>query len=139
MPNRVNKLLLTKSCLDFEKSLFLKFLFARIEKTRVALYKASKFEKQGLNSVMSESVRTIRCLYTEPEKNSGLRNIVNGAFSSSLLSIEDMNESEIDSIMSLIPEAAFQRIAIGTPCVNKEGKVFSVVGVFNTACENNNL
>ena len=88
---------------------------------------------------MSESVRTIRCLYTEPEKNSGLRNIVNGAFSSSLLGIEDMNESEIDSIMSLIPEAAFQRIAIGTPCVNKEGKVFSVVGVFNTACENNNL
>ena len=48
-----------------------------------------------------------------------------------LLGLEDMNESEIDSLMSLIPEAAFQRIAIGTPCVNKEGKIFSVVGVFS--------
>ena len=43
---------------------------------------------------------------------------------------------EIDSIMSLIPEAAFKRMAIGTPCKNKEGKVFSVVGVLNTEKEN---
>lgn len=42
-----------------------------------------------------------------------------------------MSEHEIDSIMSLIHEASFQRISIGTPCVNKEGKVFNVVGLFS--------
>ena len=39
--------------------------------------------------------------------------------------------------MSLIPEASFQRLAIGTPCKNKEGKIFSVLGVFNSSLENN--
>lgn len=53
------------------------------------------------------------------------------------MAIQDMSEIEIDSVMSLIPEAAFKRMAIGTPCVNKEGKVFSVVGVLNTDQENN--
>jgi len=40
-----------------------------------------------------------------------------------------MNEDQIDAIMSLIPEASFQRIAIGTPCINKDGKTFNVVGM----------
>ena len=38
--------------------------------------------------------------------------------------------------MSLIPEAAFKRMAIGTPCVNNKGKVFSVVGVMDSRMEN---
>ena len=32
--------------------------------------------------------------------------------------------------MSLISEAGFQKLAIGAPCVNTEGKVFSVLGIY---------
>lgn len=123
--------------LDFRESLFLKFLFNRLEKSRKALYKSTLAEDHGLNSVICESMQTIRVLYTEPDKNTNLRKIVNSAFVSALMAIQDLSESEIDSIMSLIPEAAFKRMAIGTPCVNKEGKVFSVVGVMNSSVENN--
>ena len=49
-----------------------------------------------------------------------------------------MSESQIESIMSLVHECAFQRLAIGTPCINKSGKVFNVVGVFRTEQETNN-
>ena len=58
-------------------------------------------------------MRTIRCLYTEVGKNEELRGIVNEAFVAALMGIESLTEAEIDAIMSLIPEAAFQRIAIG--------------------------
>ena len=81
-------------------------------------------------------MRTIRILYTEPEKNIKLRKIVNSTFTSSLFAIQDLSEGEIDAVMTLIPEAAFARMAIGSTCVNKEGKVFSVVGVFKTEHEN---
>ena len=94
-------------------------------------------EDHGMNSVISESIRTIRTLYTEPDKNTNLRKIVNDAFINALMLIQDLSEVEIDSIMSLIPEAAFKRMAIGTPCVNKEGKVFSVVGVMSSNQEHN--
>lgn len=138
-PNQVYKLLLRESCLDLSKSLFLKFLFNRLEKSRRALYKASLSEKPGINSVVHETMRTIRTLFTEADKNASLRKIVNAAFTDALLGIQDLSESAIDSVMSLIPEAAFQRMAIGTPCVNKEGKVFNVVGVFRTEEESNSL
>ena len=63
--------------LDFSESLFLKFLFNRLEKSRKALYKSSSKEDHGLNSVICESIRTIRVLYTHPDKNTSLRKIVN--------------------------------------------------------------
>ena len=46
------------------------------------------------------------------------------------MGIEDASEADIDSMMSLIQEASFQRVAIGTPCINKSGKIFTVLGVF---------
>lgn len=77
-PNQVFKLLLKDSCcLDLSKSLFLKFLFNRLEKSRRALYKASLTEKPGVNSVVHETMRTIRTLFTEADKNTSLRKIVN--------------------------------------------------------------
>ena len=45
------------------------------------------------------------------------------------------NEAQIDALMSLIPEAAFQRMAIGTPCMNKDGKLFTVLGVYAENCD----
>ena len=50
-----------------------------------------------------------------------------------------MNEDQIDAVMSLIPEASFQRIAVGTPCINKDGKAFNVVGMMYTAEANNKI
>ena len=84
-----------------------------------------------MSSVIEESIRTIRTVFTEPDKNQSLRKIVSTAikkaFSSNIL--KDFNEAQIDAIMSLIPEAGFQRLAIGTHCINKDGKLFSVLGV----------
>ena len=119
------------SCLDFGESLFLKFFFRRIEKNRKALYEGNEDQYLGLSSVIEESIRTIRILFTEPEKNQGLRKIVNiaikKAFSTNIQ--KEFNEAQIDAIMSLIPEAGFQRLAIGTHCINKDGKLFSVLGL----------
>lgn len=42
--------------------------------------------------------------------------------------IETMTETEIDTIMTLIPEAQFERMAAGTPCLDKNGKRFIVMG-----------
>ena len=86
--------------------------------------------------MIQESVRTIRTLYTEGVKNSGLRKILNLSFIANIEVIQDRNEPEIEAIMSLIPEASFQRLAIGTPCRNKDGKIFSVLGVFKSKLEN---
>ena len=136
-PNRVARLLLKNSALSIEKSPFLKFLFSRLENSRLALFKASKAEKPGLNSVLNEVVRTVRVLFTASDRNEGLRKIIFEALTDSLLQIEDMSEGQIEAIMSLVPEAAFQRMAIGTPCINKEGKVFNVVGVIHSNQKNN--
>ena len=67
----------------------------------------------GLNSVVQETMRTIRCLYTDVDKNAELRKIVNEAFVNSLIGLDNLTEAQTDSVMSMIPEAAFQRIAIG--------------------------
>ena len=81
--------------------------------------------------MIEESIRTIRIVFTEPEKNQSLRKIVciaiKKAFSTNIQ--EEFNEAQIDAIMSLIPEASFQRLAIGTHCINKDGKMFSVLGL----------
>ena len=63
---------------------------------------------------------------------------MNKVFTDSLMSIEMMDETEIESVMSLIPEASFKRISVGVPCQNKEGKIFSVVGIFNPNESNHN-
>ena len=83
----VSKLLSKPSALDFSKSIFLKFLFNRLEKSRRALYKLNHEEKFGINSVVHESIRTIRTLYTEPDKNEALRKYVNKAFTVALVNI----------------------------------------------------
>ena len=64
-------------------------------------------DKPGVNSVIAETVRTVRTLYTEGRKNNALRKIVNGAFVENLFGINDASEGEIDSIMSFIPETSF--------------------------------
>ena len=43
--------------------------------------------------------------------------------------IDKFDESEVDAIMSLIPEAQFERMAVGTPCLDKDGKRFTVIGI----------
>ena len=105
----VKKLLSKPSCLDFGDCLFLKLFFHRIEKSRKVLYKQGKTQQYGLNSVIEESIRTIRIVFTEPDKNQSLRKLVNvaikKAFSTNIQKL--FNEAQIDAIMSLIPEAGF--------------------------------
>ena len=42
-----------------------------------------------------------------------------------------MNIIEIDAIMTLIPEAQCERIAVGTPCLDRNGKRFTVLGAID--------
>ena len=134
--NQVERILDFEASIQMEGSIFLQFLFNRLEQSRAALYLVGGRDKPGLNSVIAESVRTVRTLYTEGRKNNSLRKIVNEAFVENLFGINDSSEAEIDSIMSFIPETSFQRLAIGAPAMTKEGKVFSVLGVFASDKEN---
>ena len=86
-PNKVATLLLKSSALSFDKSPFLKFLFSRLEVSRRALFKASKAEQPGLNSVLSEVSRTIRVIFTDADRNVELRRIIFEALTDSLLMI----------------------------------------------------
>ena len=40
-----------------------------------------------------------------------------------------MSEAEIDAVMTLIPEAQYERIAAGTPCMSSDGRRFTVIGM----------
>ena len=105
--NHVERILDFEASIQMEGSIFLQFLFNRLEQSRAALYLVGGRDKPGVNSVIAESVRTIRTLYTEGRKNNALRKIVNDAFVENLFGINDASEAEIDSIMSFIPETSF--------------------------------
>lgn len=130
----------TESTVQIENSTFLQFIFNRLASIRKILYQAGASDKVGVNSVVSESIRTIRTLFTHADINMDLRDIFNDSFIFSLenLDIEEASESDIDALMSMIQEASFQRVAIGQPCINKQGKIFTVLGVFSNEMMNNN-
>lgn len=46
-----------------------------------------------------------------------------------LKGIDEMSEAEIDAVMTLIPEAQYERIAAGTPCMSSDGRRFTVIGM----------
>ena len=116
---------------QIEGSVFIQFLFNRLTKSRKTLYTGGMNDQFAINSVLSESVRTIRTFFTEGEKsNESMRTIINESFIFNLMGIEDATEFDIDALMSLIAESAYQRVAIGQPCINKQGKIFTVLGVF---------
>lgn len=48
-----------------------------------------------------------------------------------MLNLQSMNPVEIDTIMSLIPEASPQMMSLGTPCVDQNGKTFISLGSIN--------
>ena len=86
-------------------------------------------EEKGQISVVDEAVRTIRISGIIKDKNAQLKSIFDRALKDIILDkIEKLSEPEIDSIMTLIPEAQFERIAVGTPCLDKDGKRFTVIG-----------
>ena len=67
-------------------------------------------------------------IFTENEKNKGLRKIFNDAIFVSFLDLQSMSMAEIDTLMSFIPETSFKMMSIGTPCIGNDGKVFSSLG-----------
>ena len=69
MPRLVKEILDTSSGLDLSGSLFLQFMYNRLEISRQAQYDADKAEKYGSGTVLNQLVRTIRVLYTETDKN----------------------------------------------------------------------
>ena len=53
--------------------------------------------------MISESVRTIRTLFTEGEKsNADLREVICESFIFNLMHIDSVSEQEVDTLMSLI-------------------------------------
>ena len=83
-----------------------------------------------MSSVVDEAVRTIRVSAVIIDKNDGIKQIFDQTLRTAILErIEKMSEVEIDAVMTLIPEAQFERMAVGTPCLNKDGKRFTVLGI----------
>ena len=82
-----------------------------------------------MTSVVDEAVRTIRVSAVIIDKNVQIKEIFDRTVRQALLErIETMTEIEIDAIMTLIPEAQFERMAAGTPCLDKNGKRFIAMG-----------
>lgn len=42
-----------------------------------------------------------------------------------------MSALEVDAMWTLVPEAQFERIAAGTPCMNNKGKRFTVTSMID--------
>ena len=69
-----------------------------------------------MTSVVDEAIRTIRVSVVVIDKNTKMSQIFDQTVKEALLTrVESMGECEIDTIMSLIPEAQFERLAVGTP------------------------
>ena len=82
-----------------------------------------------MTSVVDEAVRTMRIAALDPTENGEMKEIYDTTIRDVILNrIESMNELEVDSILTLIPEAQFERIAFGTPCMDNSGKRFTVLG-----------
>ena len=99
--------------------------------SREVLYKGVAGEDKDLDSVIAEITRTIRVVYTEGKRYQTMRRILKSSLQMSLLQVKDNSSAEIDTLMSLIPEMAFQTASTGSPCVNREGKSFTILGLVN--------
>lgn len=132
--NKIAEILNQDSCLKFEGSVFLQFLFNRMQVTRKTLY-AEKKAKSGLNSVMREQMRTVRLLFTHLDRNESLRKTVLNTLELALTTedLSEMNPADIDALMSLVPEAAFKSLSIGAPCIGKDGKTVCSLGAIESA------
>jgi len=92
-----------------------------------------------MTSVVDEAIRTIRVSVVIIDKNTKMSQIFDQTVKEALLTrVESMSESEIDTIMSLIPEAQFERLAIGTPLQEKDGKRYTVLGITEDFSESSN-
>ena len=49
-----------------------------------------------------------------------------------LLDLDNLSSSDLDTVMSFIPEASFRMMSIGTPCMSNEGKMFCSLGFIKT-------
>ena len=97
---------------------------------KVASYFNYNQNEAGANTIWDEAIRTIRVSAVVIEKNIKIKQIFDDTLEEVFLNrIETLNESQIDAIMSLIPEAQNERIAVGTPCMSADGKRFTVIGV----------
>jgi len=75
----------------------------------------------------------VRQLLTDTTKNSNLRKIINAQIRDSLvmLAVEEMSVSEVDAILSFLPEASVKSVSVGQPCIGKQGKQYRVLGLSN--------
>ena len=56
---------------------------------------------------MQEQLRTIRLIFSDNMKNDKLRKIFNDAIFVAFLDLQSMTQSDIETIMSFIPETSF--------------------------------
>lgn len=87
-------------------------------------------------SVVDEAVRTIRVAALDPLKNTQMKEIFDKSLKEAvLLRMDSMSEFEVDALWTLVPEAQFERIAAGTPCMDNNGKRFTVANLVHDASE----
>ena len=68
-PCKVLSILDMENNFQIDGSIFIQFLFNRLTKSRKTLYTGGMNDQFAINSVLSESVRTVRTFFTEGEGN----------------------------------------------------------------------
>ena len=109
--NRVADTLAIQSTLDLKKSPFLQFIFNRQQLARENLYNIQRLSQEEINE-LQEQLKTVRQLFVDTTKNSGMRKLANeqtrDAFM--MLSMEDLSIAQIDSLLNFVSETALQSI-----------------------------
>ena len=113
-----------------EGSIFLQFLFNQLEQAKRQKYLGeSSRGYDGLGEVTDELARTVRVIFSDKDKNKGLRKIITDTIKTHLGNINQLRESEIEAVMSLVHETSFLRLSTGSPCINQDGMTFTMLGV----------
>ncbi len=129
--NELANLLNAPTVINFkESSPFLQLLFNSNQLARRSIYSKKVQAKSGIESILQEQLRTVRSLFTDSGQVDSLKTIFSVEVSKCLENLQSYDAvSEIDAIMSFIPETAVSSLSIGSPLVNFEGKIQIALGL----------
>ena len=99
--------------------------------SRKSVYLNANTSPMLMATVVDEAVRTIRVAALEAHKNVRMKEIFDKTIKEAILGrLAQMTELEVDTLFTLVPEAQFERVAAGTPCLDNSGKRFTVTSFF---------
>ena len=126
---KVFDLLATKRGLETERSQFMQLLINRVEASRHLLYKPAGGEVADLNSIVAATLSTFKAVMLNPQNCQTMLSALKQAVTKRLDNSLRIPFAEIDSMLSIFPEMAFKRVAVGSPCISsRDGKMLTIIG-----------